>query len=122
MPLVSDLMAFGMSGALADLEGTNPSVALSAAGTTTADATVLKRGQNFVLMTGTTSDGFRLPSDAPLMKPYFLVAVSGASKVYPTSGGTWNGGSADAALSVTANKSAIAIRYSTNGWYFNLSA
>jgi len=122
MALVSDLMAFGMAGQLADLEGNNPSVAATAAGTSSTDATVLKRGQNFVLMTGTTNDGFRLPADAPLMKPYFLVAVSGASKVYPTTGGAWNGGSTDAALSVAANKSAIAIRYSTNGWYFNLSA
>jgi len=122
MALVSDLMAFGMAGLLADLEGNNAAVSATAAGTSSTDATVLKRGQNFVLMTGTTNDGFRLPVDAPLMKPYFLVAVSGASKVYANTGGTLNGGSADAALSVTANKSAVAIRYSTLGWYLNVSA
>lgn len=122
MALTSDLMAFGMAGALADLEGNNTAVAATAAGTTSVDATVLKQGQNFVLMTGTTNDGFRLPADAPLMKPYFLVAVSGASKVYANTGGKLNNGSADAALSVAANKSAIAVRYGALLWYFNVSA
>lgn len=122
MALTSDLMAFGTAAAVADLEGNNPAASVTAAGSSSTDATVLNRGQNFVLMTGTTNDGFRLPADAPLMKPYFLVAVSGASKVYANTGGKLNNGSADAALSVAANKSAIAIRYGALLWYFNISA
>ena len=122
MALVSDLMNFGMAAALADLEGQNTATALTATGTSSTDAKVLNRGQNFVLMTGTTNDGFRMPADAPLMKPYFMVAVSGASKIYANTGGTLNGGSTDAAVSVSANKSAILVRYSTLGWSINVSA
>jgi hypothetical protein len=121
--LVKDLIGVGFADLQANAVGWNPIAAVSAAGTTTTDATVLKKAQNFVNMTATGSDGVRLPADAPLNKPYIIWNGSGSTgKVYPGTGGTLNGGSADAALSLTTLKQAIFIRYSTLGWTYNLTA
>jgi hypothetical protein len=122
MPTAKDLTGLGLPATQSTSLGFSPPVAVTAAGTASTDATVLKTSQNSVLMTGTTNDGIRLPTGMPLMTPYVLVAVSGATKVYPPTGAAFNGGSTDAALSVAANKCAICYRHSTTGCSFNLSA
>lgn len=123
MALTLDLMAFGLPAALADLEGNNAAASVTAAGTTATDATVLTTGQNLVVLTGTGSDGIKLPAGAALAKPYIISCISGGAKVYPPTSGQLNGGTATTgSITVGANKSAIAIRYSSTGWFFNLSA
>lgn len=112
-----DMMGIGVQAELAKREGWPASAAVTAAGTTTADATVLLKYQRQVIMTATGSDGIRLPATAELMVPYMVTNTSGSTgKVYPPSAGTINGGSADAATSVTTLKTFIAWRYSSTGW------
>lgn len=122
MSKTSDLMGVGFSAPQAQNIGYS-SIAITAAGTTTTDATVCDAQNSFFIMTASGSDGIRMNSAAPLLRPILVVNTSGSTgKVYPTSSGTINGGSADAAISVPANKSAILLRYSTTGWMLNLSA
>lgn len=122
MSKTSDLMGLGFSAPQASNIGYS-SVAITAAGTTTADATVCDAQNSFFIMTATGSDGIRMNSAVPLLRPILVVNTSGSTgKVYPASGGAINGGSTDAAISVPANKSAIILRYSTTGWMLNLSA
>jgi hypothetical protein len=121
--LVKDLIGAGFAALQANSVGWNPITTVVAAGSATTDATVLKKAQNFVNMTATGADGLRLPADAPLNKPYVIWNGSGSTgKIYPNTGGTLNGGSADAALSLTTLKQVIFIRYSTLGWTYNLTA
>lgn len=122
MSAAKDLIGLGFPAAQAGSLGFSAPAAVTAAGTTTTDATVLAIAQNNVQMTGTTNDGIRLNTNTPLMVPYVLAAVSGATKVYPPTGAAFNGLSANAAISVPANKAAIILRYSTTGCAFNLSA
>jgi hypothetical protein len=123
MALDKDLLGVGMPDAQARRVGLTANAAVIAAGTTTTDATVLKKEQKVVTMTATGSDGIRMPSDAELNTPYYIYNSSGSTgKVYPTSGATLNGGAADAALSMTTLKVAILMRLSTNVWIYNLTA
>ena len=121
--LVKDLMGTGFADLQANAVGWNPIAAVTAAGSAATDATVLKKAQNFVNMTATGADGIKLPADAPLNKPYVVFNGSGSTGlVYPNTGGNLNGGTTDAALSMTTHKQAIFIRYSTLGWAYNLTA
>lgn len=122
MTKASDLMALGMAWPLAQAEGFSD-IAITAAGTTTTDATVCD-GQNDVFrMTATGSDGIRMNTSVPLLQPIFVTNISGSiGKVYPASGGSFNGLSADTAISVGANKCLVLMRYSSTGWLSNLSA
>jgi len=122
MSIAKDLVGVGMPAAFAQLEGFSAVAAVSAAGTTTADATVLKVAQDSVQMTGTGANGIRLPTDMPLMAPYVLSAVSGATLVYPPTGCAFNGLAVNVSISVAANKSAIIYRQSSLNCAFNLSA
>ncbi len=121
--LNKDLMGVGFADSQATAVGWNPIVTVIAAGSAGISATVLKKAQNFVNMTATGADGLRLPADAPLNKPYVVWNGSGSTGlVYPNTGGTLNGGTIDAGLSMTTLKQAIFIRYSTLGWTYNLTA
>jgi hypothetical protein len=123
MPLSKDFTGIGMPPAFAQLEGFNPAVAVTAAGTTTADATLLLRAQNWVLMTATGSDGVRLPAGTTQLRPHVVSNVSaGAGLVYPPTGGNFTGGTTDAGISVPARKTILCWRYSATGWAYNLSA
>ena len=119
-----DLMGLGTAAKLAALEGYGAVAAVTAAGTTTADATVIKKAQDFVSMTATGSDGVRLPADAALMKPYIIYNSSGSTGlIYPPTLGTLNGGTATTGtLSLTTLKVAMFMRYSNTGWIFILTA
>jgi len=122
MPLTSDLMGIGQPAAQADLLGFNAANPITAAGTTTANATVLTKGQEVIVLTGTGADGVRLAADCPVGCMYLFTCIAGGGIVYPPTGGTFNGLSANTGITIGANKSGIAMRYSNLGWYFNLSA
>lgn len=118
----SDMMGVGFSSAQANALGLS-TTAITAAGTTTSDATVCNNYDNVFNMTATGADGIRLNSSTPLLTPVYVANTSGSNgKVYPSTGGAFNGGSTDAAITVGANKSLYAIRISTNVWMSNLSA
>lgn len=122
MTSASDLMGLGFAWPLAQAIGLS-SIAITAAGTTTTNATVCDNQNDFFEMTATGADGIRLNAAVPLLTPIFVTNISAsAGNVYPPTGGTFNGLSANTAIAVGANKSAFFIRYSTNGWLSNLSA
>jgi len=122
MTAAKDLMGLGFAWPAAQAEGFS-SIAITAAGTTTTDATVCDGQNDFFIMTATGSDGIRMNSALPLLVPVVVVNTSGSiGKVYPATGGNFNGLSTDAAISAGANKSLILMRYSTTGFQSNLSA
>lgn len=123
MPLSKDFIGVGMPAAFSRLEGYNPAVAVTAAGTTTTDATLLLLAQNWALMTATGSDGVRLPAGTAQLRPHVVSNVSASTGlVYPPTGGNFTGGTTDAAISVPARKTILCWRYSSTGWAYNLSA
>lgn len=122
MTSAKDLMGLGFSWPAAQAEGFS-NIAITAAGTTTTDATVCDPQNDVFVMTATGSDGIRMNAAVPLLSPIFVVNTAGSTgKVYPTSSGTINGLSADTAISVGANKCLVLLRYSATGWLSNLSA
>jgi hypothetical protein len=117
-----DLMGLGFSWPGAQAIGYS-NIAITAAGSTTTDATVCDATNDVFIMTATGSDGIRMNAAVPLLTPLIVINTSGSTgKVYPATGGNFNGLSTDAAISVGANKMLILIRYSTTGWGSNLSA
>lgn len=121
---VNNLMGVGFASEQADQIGLSAIAAVTAAGTTAADATILKKQQTFVNMTATGSDGIKLPADADIGVEYIVYNSSGSTgKVYPPTSGTLNGGTATSgSLSVATLKVARFIRYSSTGWIFILTA
>jgi len=117
-----DLMGYGTPGVVADLLGTNAPSSVTAAGTTTANATVLSAGQDLIVLTGTGADGVRLSANSPIGTDFYITCIAGGAKVYPHTGGNLNGGSTDAALTVATAKAAIAKRINATLWLFLLSA
>lgn len=95
--------------------------ALTAAGTSATDATLLSATNNEVTTTA-ASTGVRLPAGVP--GDTINVGNYGAQtlSVYGQSGEAIASGAADAAFSVAANKSATFTRVSTTRWNANLSA
>ncbi len=122
MTKASDLMSLGMAWPLAQAEGWS-SIAITAAGTTVTDATACD-GQNSVfILTATGSDGIRMNTAVPLFKPIVVVNTSASTgKVYAFTGGNFNGGSTDAAISVLTHTSMWIMRVTTTLWISNLSA
>jgi hypothetical protein len=122
MTSAKDLMSLGLAWGLAQAEGFSD-IAITAAGSATTDATVCDAQNDVFRMTATGADGIRMNTSTPLLQPIFISNVSGSTgKVYPATGGNFNGGSTDAAISVGANKCLIVMRFSTTGWLSNLSA
>lgn len=96
------------------------SKAVTAAGSSTTDATVLNSQITFVILTATGSDGIRLASDTPLLTPIWISNPGGSAGIlYPPTGGTINGGASE---TVGATTVAIAIRYSATAWACLLGA
>lgn len=123
MPLSQNFIGAGMPAEFSRLEGYNPPVAITAAGSNSGNATALSASQNFVLMTGTGTDGVRLSSGSAMVKAVYVANVSAAAGiVYPPTGGNFTGGTTDAGISVPSRKTLLAWRYSNTGWAYNLSA
>ena len=118
----TDLMNFGFSWPAAQAEGYS-SIAITAAGTTVADATACDNQNSIFILTATGSDGIRMNTAVPLMKPIFVVNTSASTgKVYAFTGGNFNGGSADAAISVLTHSAMMLMRVTTTLWISVLSA
>ncbi len=107
MATSADLMGLGTPPAVADLLGFTPA---TVAGATTAQATGTLIGTAFTL--ATTSGGataFRLPT-SPVGAPlYFFNTSATAALVYPPVGGSINGGSTNASVSVGQNTGLVFI-------------
>lgn len=114
--LSKDMMGVGMPAEFAMREGFPGLSTVTAAGTTTTDATVLLKAQRVVEMTASGSDGVRLPSDAELMVPYIVYAKTGAGKVYPPTGAAMNADTADQSQTVGLNLAAIFWRTGSLSW------
>lgn len=93
--------------------------AVTGAGTTTADATVVSQGSGNITtldISGASNSGVRLSAGS--QKGSMVVYnVSGANtvKLYPPTGGTLNGAAADAAVSVVTLKGGVLVCTSTDG-------
>lgn len=106
MSLSSELMANGMSAALANPLGfDNPQTGVSAAGNSQATATALV-SDAAVVSTVSASQGVILPN-----RPgFFAVSNTNATSltVYPPVGSNFNGGTTNAGLAVAQNKTLFA--------------
>ncbi len=112
-----DMMGVGMQAEFAIREGFPATSAITGAGTTTTDATVLLKEQRVILASGGSNSGIRLPSTAELMVPY-IVAVEGANtiKIYPPTSGTFNGAGADTPIAIVTVLAGIFYRVSSTDW------
>ena len=118
----SDLLGVGVSPAEATVLGLS-SAAITAAGSSSTDATVCNNYDNVFILTATGTDGIRLNSSTPLLQPIYITNTSGSNGlVYPATGGNMNGGSTDAAITVGSHKALIVVRISTTVFLSNLSA
>lgn len=124
MSTQKDLMGLGTPAEAALRLGWPAIEGVSAAGTTAADATVLKKGQRLVFMTATGADGLKLPADAELMVPYIIHNTSGSTGlIYPPTDGRINSGTATTGtLSMATLKTAIFWRGSPTHWVAILTA
>lgn len=97
---------------------------IAAAGSDQAGATEVNGAFNVVATaTGTSADGVRLPDDYPLGVPLFIInSTNVALDVFPATGGSINGGSANAAKALAANMSGCYVQYSEGNWGAVLSA
>lgn len=99
------------------------SIAITAAGSTSADATACGAQSNFFILTATGTDGIRMNSAVPLLTPIYVANPSGSNgKVYPHTGGTVNGGTTDAGETIATTTVQIWIRYSNTAWAAVLGA
>lgn len=121
MPSSGELIGLGESPRLAGLIGNLPS---AKTGVGTAQATATPITTNFtVLTTSTGQTAFVLPTVAAGSGPYIVSnANSDTALVFPPSGGTIQGGSANASFSVAQNKTAMFFKTSATAWVVNLTA
>ena len=122
MSKTADLMGLGFAWPQAQALGFS-SIAITAAGSTSTDATACDPQNDVFIMTATGSDGIRMSTSVPLLIPVYVVNTSGSTgKVYPFTGGNFNGGSTDAAISVLTHSAQTIMRISTTLWISILSA
>ena len=118
----ADLIGFGFSWPQAQALG-YINKAITAAGTTSTDATVCDAQSSVFTMTASGSDGIRMNSAVPLLKPIFVAnSAAGNGKVYPHTGGTVNSGSTDAGETCNATTVQIWMRVSATAWIAVLGA
>jgi hypothetical protein len=118
----ADLMGLGFSWPQAQAQGYS-NVAITAAGTTSSDATACDAQNSVFIMTASGSDGIRMSSSAPLLKPIIVGnTAAGNGKVYPHTGGAVNGGSTDAGETCNATTVQIWYRVSSTAWIAVLGA
>jgi len=122
MTKAADMMGLGFSWPQAQAEGFS-SVAITAAGSASTNATVCDNQNDVFIMTATGADGIRMNASVPLLSPIYVVNTSGSSGlVYPATGGNFNGGSTDAAITLATHTSMLIMRVSTTVWISNLTA
>lgn len=115
--LAKDMMGVGQPAEFAMREGYPATSAVTGAGTTTTDATVLLKEQRVVLAAGASNSGIRLPATAELMVPYIISVTGGNTvKIYPPSAGTFNNAAADTPIAIVSVLAGMFMRYSSTGW------
>lgn len=83
---------------------------------TQAGATAITGAVNLVT-TGNADDGVVLPAERVAGDVVYIVNLSAAVlKVYPSTGGALNGGSANAAISMRANTTAVCVNTGSDNW------
>ncbi len=119
----TDLLSLGFAPTLAEAQGLS-NTTITAAGTTSADATAANSvANNVFVMTASGSDGIRMSSSTPLLTPIFVAnTAAGNGKVYPHTGGTVNSGSTDAGETCNATTVQMWIRISSTAWIAILGA
>lgn len=118
----ADLMGLGFSWPQAQAIG-YINKAITAAGTTSTDATACDAQNSVFIMTASGSDGIRMSSSAPLLKPIIVAnTAAGNGKVYPHTGGNVNSGSTDAGETCNATTVQIWMRVSSTAWIAVLGA
>lgn len=117
MSLAKDLMQVGIPDQAAVRLGFQLAT-VAAAGSSATDATVLKASQTLVIGSGTASQGYKMPADAELGRPYVIANTSNAALlIYPPTDGQINGDTATTGtVPLTARGTAIVIRLSTTQW------
>jgi hypothetical protein len=122
MTKMQDMMGLGFSWPQAQALG-DSSVAITAAGSTSANATGCDAQNTIYLMTASGSDGIRMNSAIPLLTPIVVANnAAGNGKVYPHTGGTVNAGSTDAGETCNATTVQIWWRVSSTAWVAVLGA
>jgi len=122
MTKMQDMMGLGFSWPQAIALG-DSSVAITAAGTTSANATACDAQNTIFIMTASGSDGIRMNASVPLLTPIVVAnTAAGNGKVYPHTGGTVNSGSTDAGETCNATTVQIWYRISSTAWIAVLGA
>ena len=122
MTKASDMLGLGFPWPQAQALGLS-NKAITAAGTTSTDATVCDAQNSVFIMTASGSDGIRMNSAVPLLTPIFVGnTAAGNGKVYPHTGGTVNSGSTDAGETCNATTVQMWIRISSTAWIAILGA
>jgi hypothetical protein len=117
-----DMMGLGFSWPQAQALGLS-NKAITAAGSSSTDATVCDAQNNVFTMTASGTDGIRMNSSAPLLTPIIVAnSAAGNGKVYPHTGGTVNGGSTDAGETCNATTVQMWMRVSSTAWIAILGA
>lgn len=116
--LSTDLMGVGLNSELALRLGSSALTTIAGVGTAQAGAAPIPQIVNNVLATtvgGQTA--FRLPSNAEIGAPYFVLnSTATAALVFPPTSGTINAGAADASVSIAQNLGRFFMRLSANRW------
>jgi hypothetical protein len=116
MTSITDLVGLGTPPAVAFVEG-YASVAITAAGSSSANAAACDPYNDVFILTATGADGIRMNSGVGLLQPLHIVNTSGSSGlVYPATGGNFNGGATDAGITIATHKAAYVMRVSTTLW------
>jgi hypothetical protein len=122
MAKTSDLMGLGMAGALAQIIGhnqtPNPGTAggLATTGTVQTATPTLGVTSSTTLAPTTGNTAYTLPVAGTVAKEFFLYnPTATAALLFPSLGGSINGGAANASFTIPANSFVIAVMASMNG-------
>lgn len=116
MPAAANLIGVGIPPRQAQVLGFPTPPTLSGVGTAQSGAAAIS--QNFTVLSATGgATAFVMPAAIAGAGPFIVYNASGTSAlVYPGSGNTWNGGSADAALTLPTLRSLVIYKSSATNW------
>ncbi len=116
MSAAAKLIGVGVPPAQAKILGFPTPPTLAGVGTAQSGAAAIS--QNFTIVTAAGgATAFVMPADIPGAGPYILYNSSGTSAlIYPGSAKTFNGGSADAALTLPTLRSLVIYKTDATNW------
>ncbi len=118
MSLATTLMTVGLPAETANRIGYADRVPLDGNGITQADATeIIATNTNVAVGTSPGATAFRLPADAELFQPYFVLnSTTDTALVYPPIGDTIDAGALNAAVSIEEDAACIFQRIEEGRW------